>query len=80
MMSTKSVFFFCILFLLGFPLFSNAEAGVDYAAAVNKAGKQRMLSQRIAKAYLFLGMRSEQTRRASRCSRASTSSSKITRS
>lgn len=33
------------------------QATVNYAEAVNKAGKQRMLSQRIAKAYLFLGER-----------------------
>ena len=40
-------------------------AAVDYAEAVNKAGKQRMLSQRIAKAYLFHGqrIRTEKARR-----------------
>ncbi|WP_316365581.1 type IV pili methyl-accepting chemotaxis transducer N-terminal domain-containing protein [Candidatus Thiodiazotropha sp. CDECU1] len=41
-----------IIFSLSFPTYA---AEVDLAEAVNKAGKQRMLSQRIAKAYFFLG-------------------------
>ena len=57
MMRTKSIYLLCMILLLGIPLLSNAQEGVDYAEAVNKAGKQRMLSQRIAKAYLFLGMK-----------------------
>ncbi|OQX30573.1 MAG: hypothetical protein B0D96_08975 [Candidatus Sedimenticola endophacoides] len=40
--------------LMGFT-FQAQAADVDYAAAVDKSGKQRMLSQKIAKAYFFLG-------------------------
>lgn len=56
-MKIKSVLLCLVVFLAGFPLLTHAAGKVDYAAAVNKAGKQRMLSQRTAKAYLFLGMR-----------------------
>lgn len=46
------------IFLLMFNVNSIAQqSNINYAEAVNKAGKQRMLSQRIAKAYLFLGER-----------------------
>ncbi|MCU7795703.1 MAG: type IV pili methyl-accepting chemotaxis transducer N-terminal domain-containing protein [Candidatus Thiodiazotropha sp. (ex Semelilucina semeliformis)] len=45
---------FCLTFMLAFS-FSAYSAEVNLSKAVNKAGKQRMLSQRIAKAYFFLG-------------------------
>ncbi|MES9901958.1 MAG: type IV pili methyl-accepting chemotaxis transducer N-terminal domain-containing protein [Sedimenticola sp.] len=44
-----------LLTLLVALTFSASAAGVDIAAAVDKAGKQRMLSQKIAKAYFYLG-------------------------
>ncbi|MEW8506858.1 MAG: type IV pili methyl-accepting chemotaxis transducer N-terminal domain-containing protein [Candidatus Thiodiazotropha sp.] len=43
------------LSLLSCLTFTTYAAEIDLAEAVNKAGKQRMLSQRIAKAYFFLG-------------------------
>ncbi|MCU7842961.1 MAG: type IV pili methyl-accepting chemotaxis transducer N-terminal domain-containing protein [Candidatus Thiodiazotropha sp. (ex Monitilora ramsayi)] len=45
---------FCLSVMLAFS-FSAHSAKIDLSQAVNKAGKQRMLSQRIAKAYFFLG-------------------------
>ena len=44
----------CFTFMLALS-FSTHSAESDLSEAVNKAGKQRMLSQRIAKAYFFLG-------------------------
>ncbi|MCU7876732.1 MAG: type IV pili methyl-accepting chemotaxis transducer N-terminal domain-containing protein [Candidatus Thiodiazotropha sp. (ex Lucinoma borealis)] len=51
---SRYLLMFCLAILLGIS-FSTHAAKVDLAEAVNKAGKQRMLSQRIAKAYFFLG-------------------------
>ena len=50
----KAVFIISLLTILGLPLISHAETD-SLSAAINKAGKQPMLSQRIAKAYFFLG-------------------------
>ncbi|MBT2972168.1 MAG: hypothetical protein B6D72_05100 [gamma proteobacterium symbiont of Ctena orbiculata] len=54
MKTTRYLLSLCLslLFYLSFPTYA---AEIDLAQAVNKAGKQRMLSQRIAKAYFFLG-------------------------
>jgi len=54
MIKLKTVFLLSLLTILGLPLLSYAETD-PLSAAINKAGKQRMLSQRIAKAYFFLG-------------------------
>jgi len=55
MMITKYTVPLLMALLTGFS-FSSHAADVDLAAAVDKAGQQRMLSQKIAKAYFFLGM------------------------
>ena len=54
MIKLKAVFLLTLLTILGLPLISYAETD-PLSAAINKAGKQRMLSQRIAKSYFFLG-------------------------
>ncbi len=54
MIKLKAVFLLSVLTILGLPLVSHAETD-PLSAAINKAGKQRMLSQRIAKSYFFLG-------------------------
>ncbi|MCU7920035.1 MAG: type IV pili methyl-accepting chemotaxis transducer N-terminal domain-containing protein [Candidatus Thiodiazotropha sp. (ex Epidulcina cf. delphinae)] len=54
MMTAKYLLTLCLTLMLGLS-FSTYAAEIDLAEAVNKAGKQRMLSQRIAKAYFFLG-------------------------
>jgi len=54
MIKLKTVFLLSLLTILGLPLLSYAETD-PLSTAINKAGKQRMLSQRIAKAYFFLG-------------------------
>jgi len=54
MIKLKTVFLLTLLTILGLPLISQAETD-PLSAAINKAGKQRMLSQRIAKSYFFLG-------------------------
>jgi nitrate/nitrite-specific signal transduction histidine kinase len=38
------------------PAFAAEGAELDYAAAINMAGRQRMLSQRITKSYLLVGL------------------------
>ncbi len=53
---TKYIMPILLILLIGLP-FSASVASVDIAAAVDKAGKQRMLSQKIAKAYFYLGKR-----------------------
>ncbi|MEW8015395.1 MAG: type IV pili methyl-accepting chemotaxis transducer N-terminal domain-containing protein [Candidatus Sedimenticola endophacoides] len=50
----RAISSFLLALLMGFT-FQAQAADVDYAAAVDKSGKQRMLSQKIAKAYFFLG-------------------------
>jgi nitrate/nitrite-specific signal transduction histidine kinase len=52
------VFFFACLFTLPSHLASADDAG----ATINKAGKQRMLSQRIAKDYFYAGLRIQESR------------------
>ncbi|MET0004645.1 MAG: type IV pili methyl-accepting chemotaxis transducer N-terminal domain-containing protein [Candidatus Thiodiazotropha sp.] len=54
MKTTRYLLTFFLTTILCFS-FSAHAADIDLAEAVNKAGKQRMLSQRIAKAYFFLG-------------------------
>ncbi len=53
MIKLKAVFLLTLLTILGLPMTSHAETDA-LSAAINKAGKQRMLSQRIAKSYFFL--------------------------
>jgi len=55
MINLKSAIILCLITLFSLPLTSAAEVTDDLSAAINKSGKQRMLSQRIAKAYFFLG-------------------------
>ncbi len=54
MSKNRTAFLLALIMILGVPLISNAETD-PLSAAINKAGKQRMLSQRIAKSYFFLG-------------------------
>lgn len=54
-MKTLSLFVIALISALMMTPSTLLADQVDYAEAVNKAGKQRMLSQRIAKAYLFHG-------------------------
>ncbi|MCG8025462.1 MAG: type IV pili methyl-accepting chemotaxis transducer N-terminal domain-containing protein [Candidatus Thiodiazotropha endolucinida] len=54
MKNTRYLLTFCLTAFLCLSFSANA-ADIELAEAVNKAGKQRMLSQRIAKAYFFLG-------------------------
>jgi hypothetical protein len=56
-MKAKAIWVGLLVLLIGMPLTAGAAGEVDYGEAVNKAGKQRMLSQYIAKAYFFLGQR-----------------------
>ncbi|MES9899472.1 MAG: type IV pili methyl-accepting chemotaxis transducer N-terminal domain-containing protein [Sedimenticola sp.] len=53
---TKYIMPILLILFIGLP-FSASAASIDIAAAVDKAGKQRMLSQKIAKAYFYLGKR-----------------------
>ncbi|MEW8541222.1 MAG: type IV pili methyl-accepting chemotaxis transducer N-terminal domain-containing protein [Candidatus Thiodiazotropha endolucinida] len=54
MKTTRYLLTLCLTAFLCLSFSANA-ADIELAEAVNKAGKQRMLSQRIAKAYFFLG-------------------------
>ncbi|MCP3671031.1 MAG: hypothetical protein GY814_11485 [Gammaproteobacteria bacterium] len=54
MIKLKFTLLFSLLAILCLPFVSHAETD-PLSAAINKAGKQRMLSQRIAKSYFFLG-------------------------
>ncbi len=52
----KKQIFLLLLIVLLLPFNTYAERQADLSSAINTAGMQRMLSQRIVKAYLFLGM------------------------
>ncbi len=56
MINLKKQLFFSLLIALLLPFNAYAESQGDLSSAINTAGMQRMLSQRIVKAYLFLGM------------------------
>ena len=56
MVNLKSFFVVSLLLALLLPINAYAEKQDNLSVAINTAGMQRMLSQRIAKAYLFLGM------------------------
>ncbi len=56
MINLKSLFVVSLLLALLLPINASAEKQGHLSVAINTAGMQRMLSQRIAKAYLFLGM------------------------
>jgi len=56
MINLKTLFALPLLVTLWLPINTYAAEQDGLSAAINTAGMQRMLSQRIAKAYLFLGM------------------------
>lgn len=45
-----------LLAMLAVPAFALAQSQTDLAGAINKAGRQRMLTQRVVKLYVQLGM------------------------
>ncbi|KRT55018.1 type IV pili methyl-accepting chemotaxis transducer N-terminal domain-containing protein [endosymbiont of Ridgeia piscesae] len=49
---------FCLVLLLALPFALHAEETFSVTGLIDRAGMQRMLSQKIAKAYFFLGKRS----------------------
>lgn len=56
MINLKTLFTLPLLIILWLPVSASAEEQGNLSVAINTAGMQRMLSQRIVKAYLFLGM------------------------
>jgi len=65
MINIKLLFVVSLLITLLLPVNACAQEQDGLSVAINTAGMQRMLSQRIAKAYLFLGMnvRTDKVRR-----------------
>jgi len=56
MINLKTLFVLPVLVLFWLPINAHALDQSTMSTAINTAGMQRMLSQRIVKAYLFLGM------------------------